>query len=83
MVVFLSQVRYFTACCLPLRITLKPLLPGFEELLAPFVVDIWANPFPAANLRNALFSLQPFQNNPDLLFGTVPLPRLPLDLSYD
>ena len=83
MVVFLPEVRYFTACCLPLRITLKPLLPGLKELLAPLVVHIRVDPFPTANLRNALFSLQPFQSNADLLFGTVPLPRLPLDLSYD
>ena len=47
----------------------QPFLPGFEELLAPPVVEIRVQALAATERRNALFASQPLENDPDLFFG--------------
>jgi len=51
------------------RISGEPLLAGFEEVLRPAIVHRRRDAFPAAQLRDALFTPQAFQHDTDLLLG--------------
>ena len=44
-------------------------LPGFEELLAPPIVEIRIEAFATAQRRDTLFAPQALEDDPDLLFG--------------
>ena len=62
----------------------QPLLPGFEELFAPAVIQIWIQAFAATERDNALLAPQaPLEDNPDLLFDREPTPGLPPDVLND
>src|SRR5262249_34073632 len=69
--------------CLPRRVPEQPLLPRFEEFLAPAVVQVGRKPLAAAQLRHAFLAPQPLQDNADLLLGGEPAPRPPVDLPHD
>jgi hypothetical protein len=47
----------------------QPLLAGFEELLRPAVIEVLDDPFPAAELSDALLAAQTLQHNADLVLG--------------
>ena len=58
----------------------KPLLAGFQELLRPAVVEALGDPFPAAQLGDAVLAAQVREHNPDLLFSRIFLARLAPDI---
>jgi len=51
------------------RVTPQALLVGFEELLAPAVVEARCDAFPEAKRSDALLAPQTFEYDPDLLFS--------------
>ena len=58
----------------------KPLLAGFQELLRPAVVEALGDPFPTAQLGDAVLAAQAREHNPDLLFSRISLARLAPDI---
>ena len=58
----------------------KPLLAGFQELLRPAVVEALGDPFPTAQLGDAVLAAQAREHNPDLLFSRILLARLAPDI---
>ena len=60
-----------------------PALAGLEEVLAPVVVEVRADPLATAKLGYALLATEAMQDDADLLFGGVLAAGLALDLSYD
>ena len=50
------EVSDFCGSGFPFGITGQALLPGFQELLAPALIDVLINPFPAAQLSDAVFT---------------------------
>ncbi len=45
------------------------LLARFEKVLAPAIVEVGGNALAAAQLRDALLTAQPFEDDPDLSSG--------------
>ena len=66
----------------PGRIARKTLLAGFEELLRPAVIQALGDPLPPAQLGDALFTSQAFQNNADLLLSGILASCCPADIAY-
>src|SRR4029450_5079299 len=61
----------------------QPLLAGFEELLAPAVVQIRGQLLAATQLRDTRFAPQPLGHDADLLLRREPAARPPVDLPHD
>ena len=55
-------------------------MEGLKELLRPGIIKALGNSFAPAQFRDAHFSPQSLQNDPDLLLAGVLLPRPTLDL---
>ena len=65
--VFRAQLLDFVAGGFPSRIPGQLLLAGFQEVLAPAVVEVCCDALSAAEFRDALLTPQPLENDPDLL----------------
>src|SRR5262249_47463062 len=65
------------------RIPQQPLLAGFEELLAPPVIQVRGQTLAATQLRDALLAPQPLEHDADLLLRREPAARPPVDLPHD
>ena len=61
----------------------QPFLAGFQELLAPAVIQIGVQAFAATQGSNALLDAQALKDNPDLLFDREPPAGLPPDVLND
>ena len=61
----------------------QPCLAGFQELLAPAVIQIGVQAFAATQGGNALLDAQALEDNPDLLFDREPPTGLPPDVLND
>src|SRR5262249_21735912 len=81
--ILLPQPLHLGCRRLPRRVPEQPLLPSFEELLAPAVVQVGRGPLAATPLRHALLAPQPLQDHADLLLGGEPSPRPPVHLPHD
>src|SRR5262249_25092004 len=64
------------------RIAEQPLLAGFEELLAPPVVQIGREPLAPTQLRHALLAPQPLEDDAHFLLRREPSARAPVDLPH-
>jgi len=55
------------------------LLAGFEEVIRPAITEVLVKAFLAAQLGKTILTAQAFENDPDILFGSLPFgpsPRL-------
>jgi hypothetical protein len=68
---FPTQVLYLVRRCRTCCIPSQALLPSFEELLRPAVIQALGYTLAAAQLSNAAFALQAIQHDPDLLFSRI------------
>jgi hypothetical protein len=59
----------------------QPALAIFNEV-RPFLINPLGNAFAAAQLGNAIFAAQAFQNDPDLLLRTILPARATTDVFY-
>src|SRR5450755_3671404 len=64
------------------RVAGQPPLAGLQELLRPAVIHALCNTLFAAELGDAGFATQSFQNNADLLFGRILPPRCSADIPH-
>ena len=77
-----AQVLDLTRRRLACGIARKPLLASLEELLRPAVIQTLGDPFPAAQLSDAVLAMQARQHDPDLLFGRILLARPAPDIPH-
>lgn len=80
---FLAQMCHLTGRRLARRVTGKPLLTGFEKLLRSGEIQTAGYAFAPAQLRYAVFTVQPLPYDPDLLLGGKVSPRLSPDVLDD
>ena len=79
----LPQLGHFIRRRLARGVPEQPLLPGFEKLLAPPVVEVRIQPFPPTQRRDAFFTPQSLEDNPNVLFRRELAAGLPTNLLND
>jgi hypothetical protein len=78
--VFLLQTHHFITVGFTDGIPGQTLLAGFQEILAPAVIQIAVDAFAATQLGNRALAAQPLQHDTDLFFGRKLAPGFTADL---